>query len=60
MQLRNVFKKLLIRADLDPKLYEIHGTRSGRASDLLKYGVSVKTIKKLGRWKSNAVFTYLR
>ena len=59
-QFRSIFKTLLIKANLNHKLYEVHGLRSGRASDLLKFGVSVETIKKLGRWKSNAVFTYLR
>ena len=39
--------------------YNTMSLRAGRACDLLKLGVSVETIKKLGRWKSNAVFTYL-
>ena len=42
------------------ELYLFHGFQSGRASDLLKLGVSVETIKKLGRWHSNAVFRYLK
>ena len=49
-----------LHLNLDPKAYSLHGLCAGRASDLLNYGVSVETIKKLGRWKSNAVYTYLR
>ena len=57
---RMVVNTTLSLLKLDYRLYCVHGLRSGRASDLLSYGVSVETIKKLGRWKSNAVFTYLR
>ena len=39
--------------------YNTHGLRSGRSCDLYKLGVSVESIKKLGRWKSNSVFQYL-
>ena len=39
--------------------YSFHSLRSGWAVDLLKHGVSVETIKKIGCWKSNAVFSYL-
>ena len=58
--LRNCLKKALKSVGFDHKLYSVHSTRSGRAGDLLKLGVSVETIKKLGRWRSNAVFKYLR
>ena len=36
----------------------MHGIRLGHVTDLLNLGVSVETIKKLGRWKSNAVYVY--
>ena len=58
--LRACLKLMLIRLQLNPRLYSMHSMRTGRSSDLLKYGISVETIKKLGRWKSNAVFRYLR
>ena len=58
--LRNCLKQALKSAGFDHKLYSVHSTRLGRAGNLLKLGVSVKTIKKLGRWRSNAVFKYLR
>ena len=58
--LRTVLKEMIQKIKLNPNLYSFHGMRSGCTGDLLSYGVSVETIKKLGRWKSNAVFTYLR
>ena len=57
---RNCLKKILTRAKFDSWAYSFHSLRAGRTLDLLKYGLSVETIKKLGRWKSNAVFTYLK
>ena len=57
---RTILKKLLILRNLNPKLYGTHGFRSGRSVDLLDMGVSVETIKSLGRWKSSAVYSYLK
>ena len=57
--MRCMLQKLLISAGMDTSVYQVHGLRTGKASDLLQKGVSVETIKKLGRWRSNAVFTYL-
>ena len=57
---RKLLKTLLVKNNLDYRLYCMHGFRTGMASDLLDAGVSVETIRKLGRWKSNAVYTYLR
>ena len=57
---RNIFKKILTSLDLDVKLYGTHSFRIGRASDLRKSGAEIETIKQLGRWKSNAVYKYLR
>ena len=59
-QINKVLKDILLAAGLDPKAYSMHGMRAGHASDLLKLRLSVETIHKLGRWKSNAVFNYLR
>lgn len=57
--LAGTLKSMISTLSLNPKFYSVHGIRTGRAGDLLDLGVSVETIKKLGRWKSNAVFTYL-
>ena len=52
-------KKIIKNLNLDPNLFEVHGFRAGRASDLLKAGYPVEQIKIIGRWKSNAVYRYL-
>ena len=57
---RTVLAKVLRLAKVDARRYSTSAFRSGRASDLLDMGVSVETIRKVGRWKSTAVYTYLR
>ena len=57
---REILKQMITINNLDSSLYTIHSLRSGRAGDLLSMGVSVETIKKIGRWRSNAVFLYLK
>ena len=57
--MQNCLKKMLKMAGYDQTLYSFHSLRIGQSQDLLKYGLSVETIKKLGWWKSNAVFKYL-
>ena len=47
--MRNGLKKFLQMAKFQPELYSVHSLRMGRALDLLKIGLSVKTIKKIGR-----------
>ena len=58
---RLLLKSVLEHLGLDAHLYSGISLRSGRAGDLvddLKF--SIETVKKLGRWKSNAVFTFIR
>ena len=57
--LRIVLHKAIKLIRLNPSLYSGHGLRAGRASELLEMGFSVETIKKLGRWRSNAIYAYL-
>ena len=57
---RKCLKELLWIAGYDHTVFFGHSFRTGRALDLLKYGLSVETIKDIGHWKSNAVFLYLR
>ena len=59
-QFRASLKRCLKSSGFDDKLYTSHCFRIGRSCDLYKCGVSIENIKKLGRWKSNAVFQYLR
>ena len=46
--INKVLKDILKHCGINPKNFSMHGMRAGRAGDLLKSGVSVKTIKKLG------------
>ena len=55
-----MLKKVLTKARFDPVFYSFHSLHSGRALDLLKLGLSVEMIKKLGRRKSNAMYNYLK
>ena len=57
---RAVLKKVLHITGFNSEYYSRHSFRAGRALDLLKYGLTVEVIKKLGRWQSNAVYTYLK
>ena len=59
-QFEDVFKTLLKEAGFDHEIYSVHGLRSGRALDLLHMDVPIDMIKKIGCWKSNAIFTYLK
>ena len=58
--LRNLLRSVLDSFDLDSSLYDTHSFRIGRATDLFKAGVNIEDIKQLGRWKSNAVYKYLK
>ena len=57
---RHFLRHVINMKGLDASLYNFHSLRTGRGSDLVKLGLSVESIKKLGRWKSNAVFRYLQ
>ena len=59
-QLSVCLKRILKKCGFDETLYGTHSLRSGRMCNLYKFGLSVETIKKIGRWKSNAVFRYLK
>ena len=57
---RKLLKNLMIYNHLDHTQYGVHGMRAGRGTDLLQMCISVETIRKLGKWKSTAVYAYLR
>ena len=59
-QLKDLLRKLLSNLCLDSSLYDVHSFRSDRTCDLFKYGYSIDQIKIWGRWKSNAVYRYLK
>ena len=56
----NLLKDCIQKLVLNPVNYSMHSLRSGRASDLIKYGYSVEQVKCMGRWKSSAVYKYIR
>ena len=57
---RTTLRNLLSRLTLDAHLYDTHSFRIGRAGDLLKLNYSISQIRKIGRWRSNVVYKYLR
>ena len=57
---RNVLKSCIKNLHLNPDCYNFQSLRIGRSSDLLKFGYAVEAIKRMGRWKSNTVYHYLR
>ena len=59
LHFRNTLKETLIGLGLDGSVYGTHSLRAGNAVQMLENGISVETIRKLGRWKTNVVYTYL-
>ena len=57
---REMLRNCLQRLDLESSLYDTHSFRIGRCNDLLKMGFCMEKIKEVGRWRSNAVYKYLR
>ena len=57
--MRSTLHKILLIVQLDPNLYGTHSFRVGRSVDLYQSHIEVSTIKKIGRWKSNVVYSYL-
>ena len=58
--IRNLMRTIFGNINLDPKLYGTHSFRIGRATELFKQGMPFEKIKQLGRWRSNAIYKYLR
>ena len=58
--MRNTLHNCLHNLNLNDTLYNCHSLRIGRSCDLFKLGHSIDEIKKIGRWKSNAIYKYLR
>ena len=57
---RAVLKEALVALNLNFNCYNFQCYRIGRYSYLWKLGYSLEHIKHLGRWRSNAVYRYLR
>ena len=59
-QVNTILRKILKSINLDSKVYSFHSIRIGRASEMIKAGYTIDEVKLAGRWKSNAVFRYIR
>ena len=57
---RRVLKTVLKQLNLNEQVFNTQSFRIGKTNDLLKQGVPIEKIKLMGRWKSNAVFKYIR
>ena len=60
MHAHALLHEIIKRINLDSSLYGMHSFRIGRTCDLVKFGYSIEEIKRLGRWKSNVVYKYIR
>ena len=49
----------LLKAGHDPTTYSGHSFRRGAANSAIAAGIPIDDVKKMGRWKSNAVEKYL-
>ena len=58
--MRTILKKMIKRLGMDESLYDTHSLRIGRSSDLIRFGYTIDQVKLAGRWKSNAVYKYIR
>ena len=57
---RNTLHQLLQNLNLQAELYNTHSLHAGRACDLRRHGFTVEQIQRMGRWRSNVVYKYLR
>ena len=57
---RKILKTMLIALNLQPEMYGTHSCRAGRAVEMAVAGASLLKIRTAGRWRSNAVYKYLK
>ena len=55
-----IIKRLVRLSGLDPALYSSHSVRAGAATQAARSGLDPDSIKRLGRWRSQAYMVYLR
>ena len=58
--IRALLKKTIATLGLDPRLYDVHSLRIGRTTDLVKFDYPIEEVKRMGKWKSNAVYRYIK
>ena len=57
---RRLLKGLISTLGLNSDLYDMHSLRIGRTTDLVKHNYPIDLVKRLGRWRSNIVYKYIR
>ena len=57
---RRVLKDVIKSLGLNQDCYDMHLLRIERASDLIKYNYPIDEVRRMGRWRSNVVFKYIR
>ena len=55
-----ILRQALENLGFNPLLFNVHSLRIGHVTQMFKDGKSVDYIKDIGRWKSNAVYKYLK
>ena len=58
--MRSTLKRMLHNLNIEETLYDTHSMHIGRSLDLTKFGYTIEQVKLIGRWKSNAVYKYIR
>ena len=58
--IRKILKSALNRMNLNSGAYDLHSFRIGRTMDLFRAGHLIDYVKHTGRWKSNAVYKYIK
>ena len=56
----SIIKRLIQLAGLNPSCYSSHSVRAGAATQAARAGLDPDSIKRLGRWRSQAYMAYLR
>ena len=59
-KMRKIIKEFVDKIGLLPSQFSGHSMRAGGATDLFMQGVPYATVKKFGRWKSDAALLYFR
>ena len=58
--MRATLKACLQAIGVDPSLYDCHSFRIGRSTQMWKMKFSIQEIRRAGRWRSSAIYKYLR
>ena len=57
---RKLLKDVISNLGLNSDYYGMHSMRIGRTTDLIKYNYPIDEVRRMGRWRTNIVFKYIR